>query len=99
MDVPGFSVARKRVMGSAKTLDKTTGPVLYWMSRDQRVQGIAEYPHLSSATTSALAIFLKLTMTDIFYFLKEPILLCDAKVTLVKSPIILKYEFIYYTTS
>lgn len=39
LDVDGFHGDRKRFVGSVKTLEKVSGPILYWMSRDQRVQG------------------------------------------------------------
>lgn len=39
LDVDGFHVGRKRVVGGVRTLEKVSGPILYWMSRDQRVQG------------------------------------------------------------
>ena len=37
--VDGFPEGRRRLAGSGRCTE-VTGPVLYWMSRDQRVQGM-----------------------------------------------------------
>ena len=40
LDVDVVHIDRRRVLGNLKTVEKVAGPVLYWMSRDQRVQGV-----------------------------------------------------------
>ena len=92
LEVEGFETKRKRILGAVKSLEKFAGRVLYWMSRDQRVQGKVRRVRYSYsynvADNWALVYSQKLALKH-----RVPLLVCFCLVTRFLDATIRQFNF------